>query len=251
MHDDLDGMLRKAAAAGFPAVEVLTFPREIWYLHGDLREMAARDLGARVADHGLTLAGLHLGAIMTAPEAKYRALVDYTKRAIDVAAELGAGIVVTGGPDRATEPFDPFLDALETLAPHLAGTPVRLALENHYFNSLQFIEDYDYVFRRVDSPSIGITLDTGHFTSAGVDPAAVAARFTDKIFHVHIKDHIGTQSVALGTGETNNVGMARVLKAAGYTGYLSQELEVADHSTADAVTAAGLGYMQMLCAVAV
>ena len=85
-----------------------------------------------------------------------------------------------------------------------------------------------------------MTLDTGHFTSANVDPAQVARTFAGRIFHVHIKDHIGTESVALGEGDTDNFAVVRELKAAGYDGYLSQEIELEDGSKAD--HAAHVGY---------
>ena len=123
---------------------------------------------------------------------------------------------------------------------------VRIALENHCGNWIQFLQDYEHIFAHIDAPCLGITLDTGHFTSAGVDPAAIVRRFPNKIFHVHIKDHRGTQSVALGTGETNNRGTADVLQASGYTGYLSQELEVSDRENSDRYAAEGLAYMKQL-----
>jgi len=248
-RDPLDDVLRKAAACGFADVELLTFPPEICNLHGNLREMTPAELKKKLAANKLKLAALHLGCIRTHEETLRRSMTDYAKIAIGFARELGCGIIVEGGPDRGVGPFEPFLDSIEELAEACAGSPVRIALENHHGNSIQFIEDYDLIFARVTSRSVGMTLDTGHFTSANVDPVAVARRFTDRVYHVHIKDHIGTQSVALGTGQTDNAGVARVLKAAGYTGYLSQELEVADYENADRYAAEGLQYMKKLLAV--
>jgi sugar phosphate isomerase/epimerase len=245
--DDRLSVLRKAAAAGFRDVELLTFPeQEICPLHGDLRKVSPSQFRRELADHGLTLAGLHLGAIMTPTEQKRRAMTDYAKRAVEVAVEVGCGIIVEGGPDRATEPIEPFMKSLEELAPVFEETPVRLALENHYRNWLQYMPDYEWVFSRIASPSVGMTLDTGHFTSAKVDPAEVARQFAPRVFHVHVKDHIGTQSVALGEGQTDNFAVVKALKAAGYTGYLSQEVEVADHSKADQAARDGFAYMTRL-----
>lgn len=246
-RDSLEGAVKKAAAAGFTAFEPLTFPEEIWDLHGDLRKISASYLKKLCGDHGLTIAGLHLGAIMTPSEERRRVLTDYAKLAIDVAGEVGCKTIVEGGPDRGTvQPFKPFLKSLEELAAYVDGTDIRIALENHYRNWLQGIEDYEHVFDYVDHPNIGMTLDTGHFTSAGIDSQKVAELFTAKVFHCHIKDHRGTESVALGSGTTNNFGMAAVLKKAGFTGYLSQELEVHDESQADQVAADGIHYMRKL-----
>lgn len=246
-HHTLEEGVRLAAEAGFTAYEPLLFPEEIFALHGDLRRLDAHELTRMLDDAGMTLAALHVAAIPTTPPERFRACVDYDKRAIEVAGETGCNLVVVGGPDRATEPFAPFLDALEELEPLLRGTPVRIALENHYGNWIQFIQDYEHVFDRIDSPNMGVTLDTGHFTSAGVDPEEVARRFgVEKIFHVHVKDHRGTQSVPLGTGATNNIGMARELRRLGYDGYLSQEIECGDGPEADRAAAEGIEYMRML-----
>jgi sugar phosphate isomerase/epimerase len=38
------------------------------------------------------------------------------------------------------------------------------------------------------SPAVHLLLDTGHATWGGADPAALAARYRDRISHVHTKD---------------------------------------------------------------
>ena len=249
-HHSLEEAVQLAAAAGFTAFEPLMFPAEIFSLHGDLRTMSAGQLVRLLGNHGMVLAGLHVAAIPTTPPGRYRACIDYNKLAIAVAGETGCNLVVVGGPDRATEPFVPFLKALEELEPLVRGTAVRIALENHYGNWIQFIQDYEHIFDYLKSPNIGLTLDTGHFTSAGVDPEAVARRFgLEKVFHVHIKDHQGTQSVPLGTGTTNNKGTAQVLKGLGYTGYLSQEIECGRGPAAEQAAADGIHYMRRLLEV--
>jgi sugar phosphate isomerase/epimerase len=245
-HDRRPAVLQKARDAGFTAIELLTFPPEIWDLHGNLNLLQPSDLKQELADAGLSLVALHLGAIMTPTEQKRRCLTDYAKRAIEFAQKLDCGLIVEGGPDRASEPFDPFLESLEELLRCVERTPVRIALENHYGNSIQFSEDYDRIFTRFESSHIGMTLDTGHFTSAGVDPVAIARRFAPRVLHVHIKDHIGTRSVPLGSGQTDNFGVARVLKDSGYRGYFSQELEVHDRENADRYAREGRAYLQRL-----
>ncbi len=245
-RDTRAGMLRKASESGFRFVEILTFPPELNVLHGNLWLMKPNELRAELTEYGLEPAALHLGAIQTSTEQRRQSLTDYAKRAIDFAAELGCALIVEGGPDRATEPFQPFLRSLEHLARFLEGYSVRIGLENHYNNWIQYTQDYEHIFDRIDSPKIGITLDSGHFTSAGVDPALFAGKFADKVIHVHVKDHIGIHSVALGSGETNNKGMVRALKQAGYDGFLSQELEVADADQADHYAREGLKYLRML-----
>ena len=245
-HDSRANVLKKSREAGFTSIELLTFPPEIFDLHGNLNLLQPGELKLELSDAGLALAALHLGAIMTPTEAKRRRLTDYAKRAIDVAQEVDCELIVEGGPDRASEPFDPFLKSLEELVAYAEGTPVSIALENHYGNSIQFAEDYERIFSLFDSPHIGMTLDTGHFTSAGVDPAAIARRFGLRVLHVHVKDHIGTQSMPLGAGKTDNFGVVRELKKHGFAGYLSQELEVHDRENADRYAREGFAYLRRL-----
>ena len=245
-RDDRATVLKKAKAAGFDAIELLLMPVEVWNIHGDLRTFQPSDLKGELADNGLTLAALHLGAIMTPTETRRRTLTDYSKLAVDFALKLDCEIIVEGGPNRENEPFEPFLESLDELQRCVDGTPVKLALENHYGNSIQFAEDYEKIFARYASPNIGMTLDTGHFTSAKVDPVTIARQFASRVFHVHVKDHIGTQSVALGSGQTDNHGVARELRRAGYRGYFSQELEVHDPENADRYAREGLAYLQTL-----
>ena len=63
----------------------------------------------------------------------------------------------------------PTIAGIKALEPHIENKPVRLALEPHYGCQIQFLEDYDAILGEIDSPWVGITLDSGHFHAAGVD----------------------------------------------------------------------------------
>ena len=58
-RDSLEDAMRKAREAGFEAFEPLTFPSEIFRLHGDLRELKASEMGKLLEHHDLKLAALH------------------------------------------------------------------------------------------------------------------------------------------------------------------------------------------------
>jgi sugar phosphate isomerase/epimerase len=53
-------------------------------------------------------------------------------------------------------------------------------------------------------------------------------RYPERIYNFHVKDHVGTQSVPLGTGEIDLHGYIEELNAIGYEGPLAVELEVID-----------------------
>ena len=247
VHDDRMTLLKKAADAGFDAVEMLIMAPETAPFHNhSLRTTTVATLIQEYKQFNLKCAGLHIGGVST--DGRLAGQLEYAHMAVDAASEIGANLLVMGGPDRASEPFKPYIQAVESLVPHLEQKGVRLALENHHMNWLQFIQDYDFVFDFIKSPMVGMTLDTGHFTAANVDPEEVARKFAPRIFHVHVKDHIGARSVEMGLGVTNNRGCVIALREAGYTGFFSQELELFNHEDTDRAAAEGFRYMKTLVA---
>ena len=243
-HNDRRTAMQKASQAGFEAVEMIIMAPETAPFHNhSLRTTTVETLIGDYKEFNLKCSGLHIGGLAT--DGRMKGLLEYAHTAIDAAAALGANLLVMGGPDRASEPFRPYIEAVESLIPHLEQKSVRLAIENHYWNWVQFIQDYDFIFDFIKSPLVGMTLDTGHFASAGVDPEEVARKFAPRVFNVHVKDHIGSHSVEMGMGTTNNHGCVTALREAGYGGYLTMELEVRAE-IADAAAINGFQYMQIL-----
>ena len=134
------------------------------------------------------------------------------------------------GRKEGTEPLDFVVSFLNALDPKLDQFDAMLALEPHYGSQLQTADDYRYIFGRIKSQNIGITVDTGHFYSAGVDIPAFIREFGDTIINVHLKDHIGKQSVSIGEGEIDLKGIVKALDGIGYEGALAIEIEPEDHS---------------------
>lgn len=244
MYDDRRTALRKAAEAGFEAVEMIIMAPEVASFHNhSLRDTTVCTLAAEYKEFNLKCSGVHIGGLPT--DKRLGGALEYAHAAIDACSGLGAEILVMGGPDRASEPFRAYIEAVESLVPHLEKKSVSLAIENHYMNWVQFIQDYEFIFDFIKSPSVGMTLDTGHFAAAGVNPGEVARKFAPRVFNVHVKDHIGAHSVEMGMGTTDNRSCVVALREAGYGGYLTQELEVA-REISDRAAADGLRYMQIL-----
>ena len=44
----------------------------------------------------------------------------------------------------------------------------------------------------VGSPDFGINFDPCYLTLLGLDPVAIAQQWQSRIFHAHLKDHVGT-----------------------------------------------------------
>jgi sugar phosphate isomerase/epimerase len=195
----------------------------------DLAEWDAQRLGDALSRHGQELSALYVRPVDVRSAEAFAESLGYVRRGIDTAAALGCTRVVFP-PLRPREGYDyaRLAEGCRALADHIGRRDVVLALENHHEWPLSYTEDFARLFALVDDPRVGITMDTGHFTSSGVDMVDFVGRFPGRIKHLHLKDHIGTQSVALGRGETDNAAVLERLRAAGYDGCASVELEVRD-----------------------
>jgi sugar phosphate isomerase/epimerase len=88
------------------------------------------------------------------------------------------------------------------------------------------------------SPWIGANLDTGNLAAHGGDPVRAARVLGTQIKHVHFKDipAVGSHDcVALGTGIVDVAGVIRELRATGYDGWLSIEIETGDRDPTDEI----------------
>jgi len=140
-------------------------------------------------------------------------------------------VVITGRRSNTDDPdaLKNCVEFLRELSKRITEYPgIRLALEPHYGSSLQKRDDFRYIFDHIDSPQIGITVDTGHFHAAEVDTIALIREFGGKVLNTHLKDHVGKQSVPIGEGEIDLRGIVRALDSIGYEGALAIEIEPKD-----------------------
>lgn len=144
------------------------------------------------------------------------------------------------GYERFAEAWSPILDVFD-------AEGVRFGLEVHPTEIA-----YDFVTTRkaLDAlgrrPAFGINLDPSHLSHQGLDSAAFALDFADRIYHVHVKDsrrrldgrrsilgsHLdfgaeerGWDFVSPGHGDVDFESLFRALNRIGYTGPLSIEWE--------------------------
>jgi len=171
-----------------------------------------------------------------------------TERALLFAAaeKLGSPLVVMTGRPRTAGGLDATIAGIKALLPRIQHSPVRLALEPHDGSQIQSIEDYQAIFEQIESPQVGITLDSGHFQSAGVDWKRLIQLYPERIYNVHVTDHLGKQSVPLGCGEIDLRGYIEALHAIGYDGALAVELEVADPENLPRYCAEAFSYLRHL-----
>ena len=247
--------LEAAAAAGYHAVEVLMIPGWVHLAPDDVPPGEFRATAERL---GLEVVCLHGGCLSGESDAALEASMRYLDRLVRFARDAGVPMVnVNGGPRRRDGSAADHARAaarvgaaLAEYHPQLVRNRVRLTLENHYGFEWQEVADYEALFAQLVGGEhlIGITLDTGHFTAAGVNMPAFVRRFARRIFHVHIKDHIGRESVGLGQGRTDNAAVIHALRRHGYDGYYSVEVEAPDRENLPRYVREGRPYLERILA---
>lgn len=166
-------------------------------------------------------------------------------KAVRAAGTLGIPHVVT----TEGEPVTPFgqglsrSEAVFTIAEKL-HEPLRVA-EDHGVTLLLephgpvtgTIDGTSELLERIDSPALGLNLDSGNCWLAGTDPVEYVRTFGDRIQHVHWKDlgaeweerrgsifGCGMSTIAVGSGEIDIDGVFRALVDAGYDGHSTLEV---------------------------
>jgi len=140
----------------------------------------------------------------TAPDAGIRReAIEMTKRALDVAAELGADdVLLWPGQDGFDYPFQVdysknwklLIDGISEVASHRPD--VKIAVEykpkeprtNIYIRNAGVLL---HMLETINMPNVGATIDLGHSLVAGESPAEAVALLADagRLFQVHVNDN--------------------------------------------------------------
>jgi len=148
---------------------------------------------------------------------KSREAVD---QAFDYAKKVGVNMIV-GVPN-----YD-LLDYAETKVKLLN---IRLAIHNHGPED-ELYPGPQQVYDRIKDrdPRMGLCLDIGHATRAGVDPARAAKAYKDRLFDLHIKDvteHTReAKTIEIGRGVIDFGEFMKALRQVNYKGVCSFEFE--------------------------
>jgi L-ribulose-5-phosphate 3-epimerase len=214
--ETLDGMLDRLAPARLDGVE-------LWFPHVsplNLTPALASDVRRRLAARGMVCCAC-AGGIADPAEDPYAC-----EEAFQVARLLGAP-VIAGHVAAGT---------LGRLGEICARYAVRVAFENGGEKDAGEI----LAAIRGSGDWIGAAIDTGNMAAQGGDPVRAIRQLGARIMHVHFKDvpAVGAHDcVALGAGIVDVKGVIRELKACGYDGWLSIEVETADRDPSQEIAA--------------
>ena len=219
----------------------------ITWTPGLIRWLDTEGLQRRAAEVGLKgLTEVYASAISTdSVEAAERSVEDLLLN-VEAAVKLKCPLVVFSGGKRGTGGLENTLAGLRKLVRLIADMPVKVALEPHVGSQFQDETDYEKILGDITTEQLGITIDTGHFHEVGVDWKALIRKYPNRIYNVHVKDHVGSQSVPIGRGEIDMAGLIHELRAIDYRGPLAVELEVEDSENLPLYVSAAYQYLSDL-----
>lgn len=240
---NLDRAMAGLARHGYDGIEIsLRDPGEVDRAQLPRRLAAA---GLRVTAVGTGRAFLEDGLTVLGPPEVRDAAVRRLKEFVSLAAELGAAVIF-GTMRGRTLPPGGWAEAKETLTETLGQIAVtaerhgvRILVEpiNRYETELiptaaQALE----LCEAVDSPALGLLLDTFHMNIEEVDIAAAIRGTAARLAYVHLAD---SNRWAPGCGHTNFAAVRAALDNVGYTGPIGIEvLPRPDDDTAAGLAAA-------------
>lgn len=246
LHFSIEDTIAKIAALGYRGIEILADVPHAWPA-GLLPERVA-SIRRSLDRHGLSISNVNafmMNAVAdprqpywypgwTDPDPHYRAIRrEHTKRALRLAAELGAPCITTepGGRLADGQTYEqgsqifydelmPCLEVAEQVGVQLLIEPEPELLIEHFQQYLEFVQ-------RIDSPAVGLNFDIGHAFCVGDEPQDWVRPMSPHTRHYHFEDIAATRvhrHLIPGEGSIDFEATLRAIAATGYDGWLTVEL---------------------------
>jgi sugar phosphate isomerase/epimerase len=221
----------------------------------DPLKRAAR-LRKRCERANLPVVSYCIGAELLAPPEQQRRAISDVKQQVDIAAELGVPSMrhdVTRGfnsnanglriPGTFAAALKVVVPAIREIADYAESRGVRTSLENHGF-FMQESKRVEKLIKTVNHANFGLTIDMGNFLCVNENPVNAVKRLAKHAQMAHVKDFhvrekksmppsgwfetptkIALRGAICGHGVIDIPAQIKLLKRAGYNGYLSLEFE--------------------------
>jgi len=227
--------LRRIAEAGFTHVHWChEWNTDHLYTDGQIEQIAGW-----LREYGLGLTDLHASAgrekAWGSPEPDRRSAgVELVGNRIDMAARLGADVIILHLPELPNDPgpADPLWGAvyrsLDELGPRARAGGVRIAIENGNFDAIETL------FSRYGRDYLGLCYDSGH-GNLRADGLARLEALTDRLISIHLHDNDGgsDQHRLPFTGTVDWPKLARILAASAYRKWVNLEAAMAQSPIGD------------------
>jgi len=222
-----DGIAR-VAKFGYDAIELV----------GEPAQYNVKEVGELCRKHGVevsSICSIFFGDerdLVSVDPANRRKAVQYVKDVVDLAAGVGAAMVIVRpapfgkiSPGAAAESeWEWAVAGIQESADYAQSKNVRLCIEAWNRYETYFANRLDEcleLMRAVNRPNVGVMGDTFHMAIEEESIAEAYRRAGKDLFHVHFAD---SNRAAPGRGHTDFKPIVQALKDIGYQGYISFEL---------------------------
>ena len=238
--------IERIAAAGYRGIELLADVPHAW--PAGLLAVQKAAIRRALQDHGLAISNMNafmMNAVAdprqpywhpgwTDPDPHYRAIRrEHTKRALGLAAELGARSISTepGGEvqpgQTREEALAIFLDEIGPVLEVAAACGVALLVEPEPGLLIERFGEYLDFASRLDHPSLGLNFDIGHAFCVSEDPAEWVPRMRSHTRHYHVEDIAATRvhhHLVPGEGAIDFAAVLRAIAACSPDAWVTVEL---------------------------
>ncbi len=229
----LDEVIRRLARIGYDGIEIGCAAPHAWPAH--LSTERRRELRRLMESEGLPAVSLlpapgggpGFNAASPLPEER-RTTVDHYKEVVDLAADLGARIVlyIAGwqifGSTRQ-DAWQRSRDCLAEIARHAAGRDVTIAIEptSADSNLVETADDALEMMRATGEPNVKVMFDTYHALYRNDVSSDYVRVMREHLVHIHCAD---TDRLAPGDGTVDWHGVLQAAKDIGFSGHLTMEI---------------------------
>jgi sugar phosphate isomerase/epimerase len=241
---DTDALIRWAREHEFEAIDVGFVPKE------EIKQ---------IIDGGLQIGSVDLmpwNALCVPDPGKRKEsiaiLAEYVKSVAPLGAKIFFSLAVTEEGSRDPKAsFGYLIDGYAQLGAAIAGVGGKIVIEGLPGTLVATPAEFRLLFKEAGAPNVGVNFDPSHLIRMGIDPVRFLEEFAPRVFHTHAKDTeiLNDEQYDFGITQWNHFakphaaggfywrytipghGIARwgklfnQLKAAGYKGIVSVELE--------------------------
>jgi sugar phosphate isomerase/epimerase len=208
--EQLPEVLAEVKAAGYDGVEIGS------YLLDLSRPQAFQKL---LVDHGLQVAGIHVGGQIWDPEAVKEALAKL-EQTVAFAAAVGAAHVPFSGARKSDKTHDELARTatnLNRIGEVCRARGLTLAYHNHFWEIERDCRELRYIRDHTDPALVSFCLDVAWVLRGGGSPVAVAKEFLSRVAYFHLKDTRDDEWREVGYGSVDFAGLFQVMKSRAFS----------------------------------